>query len=72
MKLKDKQALRANDLKNLENLLNKTRDELSNLRLDKTQNKLKNTRSIFLKRKQIALILTLITEKEISEKVKNK
>ncbi|MEK7534218.1 MAG: 50S ribosomal protein L29 [Patescibacteria group bacterium] len=68
MKLKDKQTFRTNSLKELKNLLEKARNELFLLKLDKAQNKLKNTRSIFLKRKEIALILTLIREKELVEK----
>lgn len=45
--------------------LKEARDELFSLRLDKAQNKLKNTRSLFLKRKEIAYVLTLIREKEL-------
>lgn len=66
MKLKDKQTLRTNSLQELKNLLEKARNELFLLKLDKTQNKLKNTRSIFLKRKEIALMSTLIREKELA------
>lgn len=67
MKLKDKQTFRANTLGELKNLLEKARNELFLFKLDKSQNKLKNTRSIFLKRKEIALISTLIREKELVE-----
>jgi ribosomal protein L29 len=34
--------------------------------MDLSMNKLKNTSSIFLKRKEIALILTALKEKELS------
>lgn len=68
MKLKDKQTLRINTLQELKNLLEKAKNELFLLKLDKVQNKLKNTSLIFLKRKEIALISTLIREKELSEK----
>lgn len=67
MKLKDKQTFRANTLGELKNLLEKARNELFLFRLDKAQKKDKNTRSIFLKRKEIALISTLIREKELAE-----
>lgn len=68
MKLKDKQTLRTSALQELKNLLQKVRNELFLLKLDKAQNKLKNTRSLFLKRKEIALISTLIREKELGGK----
>lgn len=68
MKLREKQALKANNLQTLKNLVEKARNELFLLKLDKAQNKLKNTRSLFLKRKEIALLLTLITEKELAGK----
>ncbi len=65
MKLKDKQTFRVNALTKLKDLLEKAKNELFLLKLDKAQNKLKNTRSIFLKRKEIAFISTLIREKEL-------
>ena len=68
MKSKDKKVLKANSLQELKNLVTKAKNELSLLKSDKAQNKLKNTRSIFLKRKEIALMLTLIREKELYEK----
>lgn len=64
MKTKDKREILAKDIKELENLLKGARSELFNLKLEKTQNKLKNTRSVFLKRKEISLILTAIKQKE--------
>lgn len=66
MKLKDKQTFRVNALTKLKDLLEKAKNELFLLKLDKAQNKLKNTRSIFLKRKEIAFISTLIREKDLS------
>lgn len=68
MKLTSKQALRANVSTELKKLLEDARNQLFLLRLDKAQSKLKNTSLIFLKRKEIALILTLIREKELSKK----
>lgn len=65
MKKKQKDKLKIKDVKELENLLSQARDSLSTLRLDKAQNKLKNPRGIFMKRKEIAYILTLIKEKQI-------
>ena len=51
--------------KELKDLLEEKRQDLFKLNLDNKQNKLKNTRSIFNTRKEIARILTLIREKEL-------
>lgn len=67
MKTKDKKGLRLKSLKELKVLVSETKDLISSLVLDKTQNKLKNTRQIFLKRKEAAQILTIIREMELSQ-----
>jgi len=54
-------------LQELKTQLNQARDELHILKLDKSLNKLKNTRSIFEKRKEIARILTIIKVKEFQD-----
>lgn len=63
MKTKDKKELFAKGKEELQTLLKETRDALFSLRLEMSQNKLKNTRSIFFKRKDIARILTAIKQK---------
>ena len=68
MKTKDKKELHLKSIKELSDLVNAAYDALSNLRLDKTQNKLKNTSLLSLKRKEIAQMLTIIRMKELSEK----
>lgn len=70
MKSKDKKDLFTKSATELKKRLNDGRDGLFNLKLDLSQNKLKNTKSITLKRKEIALILTAIKEKEF-ENAKN-
>lgn len=65
MKTKEKKDLFNKELKELGKMLKDARNTLFNLRLEKAQNKLKNTRSAFLKRKEIAQILTVIKEKEL-------
>lgn len=70
MKKKDKQALREKTTEELKTLLKEKRNELFELRLDKSQHKLKNTKLLFWARKEIALILTLIREKELLEGLK--
>jgi len=53
-------------------LLKTKREDLFKLDLEKQQNKLKNTRSIFNTKKDIARILTLIREKELALKEEQK
>ncbi len=69
MKIKDKKELRLKSIKELNNLVIQAKDALVGLKMDKTQNKLKNTSSIFSKRKEIAFLLTIIREKELIGKV---
>lgn len=70
MKTKDKKDLFTKDIKELKNMLSEAKDALFNLKMEKSQNKLKNTRSIFMKRKEIARILTVLKRKEF-ENAKN-
>lgn len=68
MKTKEKKQLFERSEKELRKSLSETRDALFNLNLDNKQNKLKDTRSIFWKKKEIAWILTALKEKELTEK----
>lgn len=70
MKTKDKKELHLKSLKELNKLVLDAKDMVANLRLDKTQNKLKNTSLLSLKRKEIAQMLTIIRGKELSENPK--
>jgi large subunit ribosomal protein L29 len=70
MKAKDKKAISEKTLQDLKTHLAEAREAIFLLRLDKSQNKLKNTRSIFRKRKEVARILTIMKEKEL-QNVKN-
>lgn len=70
MKTKDKKDLFTKTDKELKKLLLDAKDNLFNLRIDLSQNKLKNTTSLMLKRREIAWILTALKEKEI-ENAKN-
>jgi len=74
MKLKE---ITGKNEKELKDLLKEKRQELFNLNLDNKQNKLKNSRSIFNTRKEIARIMTLIRERQlvtpvVTEKVEAK
>jgi ribosomal protein L29 len=66
MKSKDKKELFTKSEKELRKALKEAKEASFNLNLDKGQNKLKNTRQIFWKKKEIALILTALREKEIA------
>lgn len=57
----------AKDMEELKNDLRSARQDLSNLLMDHSQFKLKNTRQIFNKRKEIAKILTVLRTKELTE-----
>lgn len=70
MKSKDKKELHLKSLKELQKLVMDAKDALSDLMLDKTQNKLKNTSLLSVKRKEIAQMLTIIRGKELSEMTK--
>lgn len=70
MNLKDRKELHLKSIKELINQAREAKDALSNLKLDKTQNKLKNTSLLFIKRREIAQILTIIRGKELSDKAK--
>lgn len=68
MKSKDKKELHTKTENELLKMLKDAKDSLVMLKLDKVQNKLKNTRELFNTRKLIAILLTILKEKE---KIKN-
>ncbi len=63
---KDVKDISSKTEKDLKDLLKTKREELFKLNLDNKQNKLKNTRIIFNTRKEIARVLTLIKEKQLT------
>ncbi|MBP9716595.1 MAG: 50S ribosomal protein L29 [Candidatus Levybacteria bacterium] len=69
---KDVKDISSKTEKDLKDLLKTKREDLFKLNLDNKQNKLKNTRIIFNTRKEIARVLTLIKEKQLTaEEAKN-
>ncbi len=66
MKKKNKKELFTKTVSELRKLLTEKRNELFSARQDLAQNKLKDQRSIFWKRKEIAQILTEIRAKDLS------
>lgn len=64
MKSKDKKNLHTKNKGELNKDLQEARQALHTMQLDHAQFKLKNTRGIFMKRKEIAQILTVLNGKE--------
>lgn len=65
MKTKQKQELHQKTREELENILRTAKAELLSLRLDHSLKKLKNTSSILHKRKEMAVIYTVLKEKDL-------
>lgn len=70
MKKKEKKELFVKTIQELKKSLQEKKGELSLLRQELVQGKLKNTRAVFNKRKDISRILTIIQGKELLENVK--
>lgn len=64
MKSKDIKELHTKTIEELKHILSEAKDELFSLKMQFRQNKLKNKRLIFLKRKDIAKVATILKEKE--------
>lgn len=64
MKSKDIKELHTKTIEELKHILSEAKDELFSLKMQIAQNKLKNKRLIFLKRKDIARVVTILNEKE--------
>jgi ribosomal protein L29 len=63
MKTADKKALQTKTKEELQVLANEAYTTLNQLTLDNAQGKLKNTRSVFNTRKEIAVIKSLLSAK---------
>ncbi len=63
MKVNDKKELHLKTAVELQKLLKTANKTLSDLKLDHVQNKLKNTRSIFNTRQEIAVMKSILTMK---------
>lgn len=66
MKTKDKKALHSKTEEELQQLLKETKEALFAAKLEKSQMKLKDLRSIARKKDDIAKIATILREKEIT------
>lgn len=67
MKSKTKKEFKDKTKEELQKILEETREELFSLKMQKAQKKLKNERLLFIKRKDIARILSFIKEKEFND-----
>ena len=67
MKVNDKKELHGKEAGELKKMLKDGHELLLSLKLDREQNKLKNTRGIFNTRKNIAIIKTILKGKEGQE-----
>lgn len=69
MKSKDIKELHTKTENELLKMLKDAKDLLSAIRLEQAQNKLKNTSSIINARNKIAVLLTILKEKELIKHV---
>jgi ribosomal protein L29 len=67
MKTKEKKELFAKSIKELGSLIIQAKDALAQLKLEKVQNKLKNTSQLTVKRKEIAQMMTVLRMRQLSE-----
>jgi ribosomal protein L29 len=67
MKTKDIKELFTKDIKELSNMIVEAKDAMSALKLEKIQNKLKNTSQLAVKRKEIAQMMTILRMKELAQ-----
>jgi len=72
MKLKDKKEIFVKSEKELKKVLSEAKAELFKLNMEHAQRKLKNTRQIFWKKKEIAMILTALNESTLVKKGETK
>lgn len=72
MKLKDKKEIFTKPEKELKKMLVQAKEDLFKFNMELAQRKLKNTRQIFWKKKEIAFILTALREKQLVKKGEEK
>lgn len=64
MKTNDKKEVRTKTVAEIKKLLKEAHDAVRQFKLDHQQIKLTNTRSIFNKRQEVAVLSTILKEKE--------
>lgn len=68
MKTTDKKIMHTKTVKELEKLVEEANKTLNQIKLDHVQNKLKNTRSIYNTRKEIAVMQSVLHLAKLKEK----
>ncbi|MBI2011298.1 50S ribosomal protein L29 [Candidatus Daviesbacteria bacterium] len=71
MKKNELKEVKALDEKSLFERIKKINSEIADLVLDKNMNKLKNLKSIFKKRKDLAQVLTILRQKQLLSQMEN-
>ncbi len=69
MKNKEKKQLHSKNIDELHEAIKQAKAALFAMVYEKTQGKLKNTASLSIKRREIAIMATLLKEKEIHENI---
>ncbi|MBI2040010.1 50S ribosomal protein L29 [Candidatus Microgenomates bacterium] len=72
MKKNELNLLKGLSIKELVKKANDLRKEISSLIIDKNMKKLKDTKSVFKKRKDLARVLTVIRQKQLLEELESK
>lgn len=72
MKSKQKEEIKAKSVEELRRLVKEAEGLLFKLRFEKSQNKMKNLKTIFWERKKIALALTVINQKNKAQGIEEK
>lgn len=70
MKRKKLQELRAKKINELESLVEKAESQLVKLRMERTSGKIKDTTALRKKRNEIAVMKTLVREKQLVKEAK--
>lgn len=68
MRTKELKELHTKTVDELKKMLAETRENLFHLQMDQKQMKLKNTRAVMMRRKDVARILTILRGKELAVK----
>ena len=67
MKTKDKKELQTKTINELNKMLKEAHEAIMIAKLDKEQNKLKDTRSLYHLRKKVAVLKTILNIKKVEE-----
>lgn len=72
MKKNELVQIKGLNIKELKDKVKSQREAVANLTLDKNRSKLKDTKAVFKKRKDLAQVLTVLRQKEMLEQLESK